>query len=108
VTLIPPVGVGATAPNAATTAVRAAQATPAADTASSSNGFGNAIDNALDSLQASQTKTDGLARDAATGKLKNIEDYLISATDTQLGMQLTVAVRNKAVESFNEIMRMQV
>lgn len=106
-TLIPPIGVGATAPNA-TTALRSAQSVPAADSATGGNDFGNAIGNALDSLQASQTKTDGLARDAATGKLKNIEDYLISATDTQLGMQLTVAVRNKAVESFNEIMRMQV
>ncbi len=104
-TLIPPVGMGATT---SSTPLRAAQNVTSPESAASGNDFGNAIGDALDSLQASQTKTDALARDAATGKLKNIEDYLISATDTQLGMQLTVAVRNKAVESFNEIMRMQV
>ena len=70
--------------------------------------FGSAVSKALDDLQTSQTKTDALARDAATGKLTNIEDYLMSATETQLATQLTVAVRNKAVEAFNEIMRMQV
>ena len=33
---------------------------------------------------------------------------MIAATQAQLATELTVAVRNKALESFNEIMRMQV
>ena len=32
----------------------------------------------------------------------------LSACKTQLTTQLTVAVRNKAVEAYNEIMKMQV
>jgi flagellar hook-basal body complex protein FliE len=44
---------------------------------------------------------------AATGDLQSIEDLMISSTETQLATQLTVAVRNRAIESFNEIMRMQ-
>ncbi len=55
-----------------------------------------------------QDKSDGLAVKAATGDLGAIHDYTIAATETSVATQLTVSVRNKAVEAFNEIMRMQV
>ena len=45
---------------------------------------------------------------AATGDVASIEAHLAALTEVQLATQLTVAVRNRAVESFNEIMRMQV
>jgi flagellar hook-basal body complex protein FliE len=70
--------------------------------------FGSKVVNALEELQQAQTQTDQLAKAAATGDLKAVEDYMVMATSTQLATQLTVAVRNRAVESFNEIMRMQI
>jgi flagellar hook-basal body complex protein FliE len=33
---------------------------------------------------------------------------MIAATQAQVATELTVAVRNKAVEAFNDIMRMQI
>ena len=44
----------------------------------------------------------------ATGDLASVSDYMIAATEAQLATEVTVAVRNRAIESFNEIMRMQV
>ena len=69
--------------------------------------FGSSLAGALDDLDAQQKATDELSRAAATGDLQSIEDLMIASTETQLATQLTVAVRNRAVESFNEIMRMQ-
>ena len=44
----------------------------------------------------------------ATGQLTDIQDYMIAANKAEIATQLTVAVRNKAVEAFNQIMNMQV
>lgn len=70
--------------------------------------FGASLASQLDKLSALQDKADGLALQAATGDLKSIQDYTIASTEAQLMTQLTVTVRNKAVEAFNDIMRMQV
>ena len=43
----------------------------------------------------------------ATGNLTDIHNYTIAATEAQMMTDLTVAVRDRAVEAFNEIMRMQ-
>jgi flagellar hook-basal body complex protein FliE len=68
---------------------------------------GNTFTNMLDGLQASQNNADSLAVQAATGNLTDIHSYTIAATEAQLMTDLTVAVRDRAVEAFNEIMRMQ-
>lgn len=81
--------------------------TGGADSAKSAENFGNALTGALDNLDASQKATDELSRAAATGDLNRVEDLMVSTSETQLTTQLTVAVRNKAVEAFNDIMRMQ-
>lgn len=62
----------------------------------------------LDRLDGVQRTADNLAVQAATGDLQNIHDYTIAASEAAVTTQVTVAVRNKAVEAFTEIMRMQV
>ena len=79
---------------------------PAAKT--DSGNFGNAITGALDNLQATQNNADQLGVQAATGNLQDVHDYMIAATQASLQTELTVAVRNKALDSFNDIMRMQI
>ncbi|MGY6499378.1 MAG: flagellar hook-basal body complex protein FliE [Acidimicrobiales bacterium] len=108
--ILPPAGipaVGAMLPAGFTPTV----ATPAwSDTGAAERGadFGSKVISALDELQAAHSATDQLAVQAATGDLAAVEDYMVMASQTQLATQLTVAVRNRAVESFNEIMRMQI
>ncbi len=82
--------------------------TAATDASNATGGVGNAFTDALDSLQKTQTTTDQLAQAAATGNLTDIHNYTIAATEASLSTELTVAVRDRAVEAFQEIMRMQV
>ena len=86
---------------AATTGTQAAGSAHGAD-------FGNMVLDGIDRLESVQDKSDKLAVQAATGDLKNIHDYTIAATEASVTAQLTVAVRNRALEAFNEIMRMPV
>lgn len=70
--------------------------------------FGNLVLDGLNRLEAVQDRSDSLAVKAATGDLNALHQYTIAATEASVTTQLTVAVRNKAVDAFNEIMRMQV
>jgi flagellar hook-basal body complex protein FliE len=61
----------------------------------------------LQKVEAAQDRADALAVQAATGQLADVHDYMIAANEAALATQLTAAVRNKALEAFNEIMRLQ-
>jgi flagellar hook-basal body complex protein FliE len=82
-------------------------ASDSAGTSASASGFASMLADSLQNLQAVQTRKDELAVKAATGSLTDVHDYTIAATEASLATQLTVAVRDKAVAAFQEIMRMQ-
>lgn len=89
--------------------VSAAAGTSAAPGAAGAAGgsFGDLLAKGLDNLQAVQAKSDHLAVQAATGDLTDVHDYMVAASEASVATELTVAVRNKAVEAFNQIMGMQ-
>jgi flagellar hook-basal body complex protein FliE len=95
------------APIAPTPATSPAAGAGAANPTSASD-FAQVLSGGLDHLNQVQGKADDLALQAATGQLQDPHDYLIASTQAQLATDLTVAVRNKAIEAFTEIMRMPV
>ncbi len=110
-------GVGLAGAGAVTSAQSAATAATAAGTAGTAaahgvpqtgNNFGDVIANALDGLQGVQSNADGLAVKAATGDLNDVHDYMIAASEASLATEFTVALRDRAVEAFNQIMGMQI
>jgi flagellar hook-basal body complex protein FliE len=80
--------------------------TGTASTAGAGGGFGDKVAQAMDDLQSAHTTADKTAQLAATGQLSDPSEYMIAATQASLATELTVAVRNKAVEAFNSIMSM--
>ena len=69
-------------------------------------GFASAL-GSIDNLQQLQSTSNELSVKAVTGDLDDVHDYTIAAAESKLALELTAAVRNKAVEAFSEIMRMQ-
>lgn len=99
---ISPIGAAGISPTGPLSA--ASRTAPTAD----AGGFGNSITKALEELDQLHSTADNYATQAATGELESVTDYLVAATEAQLATQVTVAVRNRAVEAFNDIMRMPV
>lgn len=69
--------------------------------------FAGMLSKGLESVQASQSNASDLAVQVANGTLQDPAQYTMASTEAALGLQLTMAIRNKAVEAFQEIMRMQ-
>ena len=93
-------GVTATTGMTGTTATSGATGTGGAD-------FGSALTGAVDNLQQLQGTSDKLAIQAVTGNLDDIHNATLASTRAQVTLELVAGVRNKAVDAFNEIMRMQ-
>lgn len=94
-------GVGAVAPTGYLVPPRTGAA-PVSGTA-----FGDAIASAIDGVSAAQQQSSDLAVKALSGDLTDIHDATIAAARAAVTLELVAAVRNKGVEAFTEIMRMQ-
>ena len=62
----------------------------------------------LEAVSKMQETADQLGTQVATGRLQDVHEFMAAAAKANLAVELTVAVRNKAVEAYQEIMRMQV
>lgn len=62
----------------------------------------------LDQVSSLTQSADKAATGVATGSVEDIHTFTVAASKAQLGVELTVALRNKAVEAYQDIMRMQV
>jgi flagellar hook-basal body complex protein FliE len=69
--------------------------------------FASLLSNSLQNVQDLQEKATTLAVQVADGTLSDPAQYTMASTEAGLALDLTMAVRNKAVEAFQEIMRMQ-
>jgi flagellar hook-basal body complex protein FliE len=79
---------------------------PATDGTSGAS-FSSVLGGAVQNLSNLQNSADQLAVKAVTGDLTDIHQATLAATRAQVTMELVSAVRNKGVDAFNEIMRMQ-
>ena len=76
-------------------------------TSGTNTDFAGMLSKGLQGVQASQQNANNLAVQVANGTLADPAQYTMAATEASLGLNLTMAIRNKAVEAFQEIMRMQ-
>ncbi|HSK95265.1 MAG TPA: flagellar hook-basal body complex protein FliE [Euzebyales bacterium] len=82
-------------------AIRPPQAKPAV-------GFGDALGKSLEGVSKLEQQADKAATSFATGETTSVHEVMTATTKSKLAVDAVVAVRNRAVEAYQEIMRLQV
>lgn len=70
--------------------------------------FADSLKKAVNTVDALQKDADVKMQELATGKSQNIHETMIAAEKADIALKLMVQVRNKIIDAYQEIMRMQV
>ncbi len=70
--------------------------------------FVDQLKNAMTEVNDLQTRRETMVEQMVTGEATEVHDVMIAAKESQLAFELLLEIRNKLLESYQEIMRMQV
>jgi len=69
--------------------------------------FGAFLSEAVNNLNQQQQTVDQLNESFVKGELSDVHQLTIASEKASIGLELTVQVRNKVIEAYQDIMRMQ-
>jgi len=74
----------------------------------SGTGFAELLKNSIDDVNALQQQSSEMKSKLVTGEITDLHQVTIAAEKSSLAFQLSLQIRNKVIEAYQEIMRMQV
>jgi flagellar hook-basal body complex protein FliE len=81
--------------------------TEAGGSSASTQGFGKMLDSLVSSVNAKQAEADKITQSVLLGNSGQLHQSVIAMQEASVSLSLMVQVRNKLVESYQELMRMQ-
>lgn len=70
--------------------------------------FANYLQSALEAVESLYERAHDLESAFASGEITDIHQVTIAAQEAEIALELVLAVRNKVIEAYQEIMRMPV
>ncbi|WP_427338626.1 flagellar hook-basal body complex protein FliE [Caloranaerobacter sp. DY30410] len=70
--------------------------------------FGKFLKEALDKVNSLQIEAERYNKLLAIGQIDNIHEVMIASEKANIALQLTLSIRNKVIDAYKEIMRMQI
>ena len=70
-------------------------------------GFGDALMHSLQQGSRFEHRADALIQDVAIGGKTQVHEVMIATTEAALAVDMLVQVRDKALEAYTDVMRMQ-
>jgi flagellar hook-basal body complex protein FliE len=83
-------------------------AMPGATPSIPSAGFGQLVSQGLEQVNATLLDAQVDMQRLATGDMSNLHQVMLRMEESRLGFQLMLQVRNRLLESYQDVMRMQV
>ncbi|WP_413300354.1 flagellar hook-basal body complex protein FliE [Bacillus sp. 1P10SD] len=77
------------------------------ESSTNQNSFANVLKGYLENVDTTVKQASNLTVKAAAGEIENIHDVTIASQKAKVALELTVTIRDKAVEAYQETMRMQ-
>ena len=71
-------------------------------------GFGDVLKGKLTELNESQKSAEVATQEITTGKAEDLAQTMMHVQQADIALQFATQVRNKAIEAYQEILRMQV
>lgn len=75
---------------------------------STQKSFADTLKEAIGSVNEMQKSSDKAAQDLATGRTDNVAEVMIATEKADIALKLMVQVRNKIIDAYQEVMKMQV
>jgi flagellar hook-basal body complex protein FliE len=72
------------------------------------NQLGETFGKALDSLSDKQNSSDALIQKLAAGENVDLHQVMIASEEASISMQVALAMRDKLVQAYQEVMRMSI
>jgi len=69
--------------------------------------FSKFLNDALSQVNALQTNADAASQQLATGQVQDMSTVMVALQKASLSLSLTVSVRDKMLDAYNQVMRMQ-
>jgi flagellar hook-basal body complex protein FliE len=81
---------------------------PISDKTADGQGFADYLTGALGKLDELQRQADISSIGLATGDIQNLHQVMIDTQKAEIALQFTLQIRNKIIDAYQEIMRMQI
>lgn len=78
------------------------------EVAEASTTFGNMLSKTINQVNQAQNNSDTAITELHTGSAKNLHDVMIATEEADIAIRMLVQMRNKALDAYNEIMRLQI
>lgn len=69
--------------------------------------FGDVLNNAINSVDQTEKESINMMQKLATGEVDNIHEVFLATQKAELTLNMALEVKNKVVEAYKEIMRLQ-